>query len=65
MNINDEKEALANIKAKLPSMARFSFDTNETKSIYELAGADLLSTSQMRVLVMLMAQKLSQKGSNA
>ena len=39
------------IKYKLPSMEHYSFNTKETEDIYNLAGADLLSVSQLRTLV--------------
>ena len=46
------------IARKLPDMAIYSFNTDETEYIYELAGSDLLTVSQMRILVMLMAKKI-------
>ena len=46
------------IKYKLPSMEHYSFNTKETEDIYNLAGADLLSVSQLRTLVLLMSQKI-------
>jgi hypothetical protein len=52
------KDTAESIARKLPNMERYSFDTDETEYIYELAGSDLLTVSQLRTLVMLMAQKI-------
>ena len=49
------------IKAKIPNMAVYDFDNKDTDSIYMLAGSDLLTVSQLRALVMLMAKKISIK----
>ena len=54
----DDPDTIDNIAKKLPNMAIYSFDTDETKYIYNLAGSDLLTVSQMRTLVMLMAKKI-------
>ena len=53
-----DRDTANSIAKKLPNMAIYSFDTDETEYIYNLAGSDLLTVSQMRTLVMLMAKKL-------
>jgi len=57
----DEVDALiaTNIARKLPNMAKYSFNDDETDYLYDLAGQDLLTVSQLRTLVMLMAKKIS------
>ena len=53
-----DRDTANSIAKKLPSMEIYSFDSDETEYIYNLAGSDLLTVSQMRTLVMLMAKKL-------
>lgn len=64
---HDEEMAKA-IGRKLPNMITYSFDENETEYLYNLAGSDLLTTSQMRVVLMLALKKiekdLAKGGSN-
>ena len=55
------RDTAISISKKLPNMSIYSFDTDETEYIYELAGSDLLTVSQMRTLVMLMAKKIISK----
>ena len=58
--IDEVDVMLANtIAKKLPTMVVYSFDDDETDYLYGLAGSDLLTVSQLRTLVMLMAKKIS------
>lgn len=64
---HDEEMAKA-IGRKLPNMSTYSFNEDETEYLWNLAGADLLTTSQMRVVLMLALKKiekdLAKGGSN-
>ena len=53
-----DRDTANSIAKKLPNMVRYSFSDDETDYIYNLAGSDLLTVSQMRTLVMLMAKKI-------
>ena len=52
------KEEIDHIQYKLIDSIEFNFNTRECSLLYKLAGFDLLTASESKSAIMLMAQKL-------
>ena len=56
--VNATKEEIDHIQYKLNDSIEFNFNENECALLYRLAGFDLLNSSESKMAIMLMAQKL-------
>ena len=56
--VNATKEEIEHIQYKLHESIEFNFNERECALLYRLAGFDLLNSSESKMAIMLMAQKL-------
>ena len=56
--VNATKEEIDHIQYKLCDSIEFNFNKRECALLYRLAGLDLLNSSESKMAIMLMAQKL-------
>ena len=56
--VNATKEEIDHIQYKLNDSIEFNFNERECALLYRLAGFDLLNSSESKMAIMLMAQKL-------